>query len=349
MPARIALGLVGAGRMGTTHAHLLARAVPEVRLVAIADVDVVRARVLAEELDVPAVFDDHRDLVGAPGVDAVLVAASTGRHLEVIRDAAAAGRDILCEKPLALTIAETDAAAAAAERAGVRLQVGFMRRWDADYRRARARVAAGEIGRPFLFKSLQFDAELPPLAFCDPAVSGGILVDMGIHEFDLARWLTGDEVVEVHAYGGVLAHPELAPLGDVETAVVNLRFTGGALGSVELTRSAAYAEDVRTEVVGELGSAFVGLLPLTAGALAVPGRIAVDATPLDVSRFAAALVAQARAFARAILDDRPVEVGGAESRAALAIGLAAHRSMHEGRPVAVTEVTGADETEASAG
>lgn len=334
---RLGLGLVGAGRMGLTHARLIARAVPELRLVAVADVEVERARALAGELEVPAVFDDHLDLVRHPGVEAVLVATSTGGHLAVVRDAAAAGRDVLCEKPLALTLAETDAAIAAAGRAGVRLQVGFMRRWDADYRRARERIAGGAIGRPFLFKSLQFDAELPPPAFRDPAVSGGILVDMGIHEFDLARWLIGDEVVEVHAFGGTVAHPELGELGDAESAVVDLRFVGGALGSVELTRSAAYAEDVRTEVVGPAGSVFVGLLPLAAGALATPGRIAIDATPPDVSRFAAALVAQARGFARAIVEDRPVEVGGAESRAALAIALAADRSRREGRSVAVAE------------
>src|SRR4029077_1368996 len=128
---------------------------------------------------------------------------------------------------IALTPADTEAAIAAAEAAGIRVQVGVMRRWDPDYARAKARLASGALGRPILFKSLQFDAEPPPMAFADPAVSGGIMVDMGIHEFDLARWLMDDEVIEVHAYGSSVAHPALATVGDVDSAVVNLRFAGG--------------------------------------------------------------------------------------------------------------------------
>ena len=163
-------------------------------------------------------------------------------------------------------MADTVAGIAAADAASVRLQVGFMRRWDPDYARARARLASGALGRPILFKSLQFDAEPPPLAFADPAVSGGIMVDMGIHEFDLARWLMDDEVVEVHAFGSSVAHPELATVGDVDSAVVNLRFAGGTTGTVELARNTTYGEDVRTEVLATAGSVWIGHLPVSHGA-----------------------------------------------------------------------------------
>ena len=341
MSARIGIGLVGAGRMGSVHARLIASSVPEARLAGIADVDRQAGRRLADQVGDPPVFGSIDDLLAAPGVDAVLVAVSSNRHLEAVQAAAAAGRDILCEKPLALTVADTDAAIAAAEAAGVRLQIGFMRRWDPDYARAKARLASGAHGRPFLFKSLQFDAEPPPPSFADPAVSGGIMVDMGIHEFDLARWLVSDEVVEVQAFGASLAAPELAAVGDVDSAVTALRFAGGAVGSVELARTTTYGEDVRTEVLATGGSVWIGRLPLAMGASSGPhpagagGAVAIDAVDPTVARFERAYAEQTRGFVRAIIEDRPVEVTGADSRAALEIALAADRSLREGRSVTV--------------
>ncbi len=340
MNRTVGIGLVGAGRMGSNHARLISSGVPRARLIGIADVDVEAARRLADEVGGPPVYASLAPLLEAPGLDAVLIATSSSYHLEAIRLAADAGVDILCEKPIALTLEDTDAAIAAADQAGVRLQVGFMRRWEPDYVRAKARLASGEYGRPMLFKSLQFDPEPPPLAFADPKVSGGIMVDMGIHEFDLARWLMADEVVEVHVYGSTYAHPYLAGVDDVDSAVVNLRFANGATGSVELARNTTYGEDVRTEVLATEGSVWVGLLSLTQGASsggAVVDAIAVDALDAAIPRFARGLTAQVRGFVDAILEDRPVSVGGAEARAAFRIALAADRSMREGRPVEVQQ------------
>ncbi len=324
--------------MGAIHARAIVREVPEARLVGIADLDLDRARGLGDELEVDVVVGSTAELVERPEISGVVIAVSSGHHLDVVRQVAAAGRDIFCEKPLALTVADHDAAIAAAAAADVRLQVGLMRRFDPAYRRAWGRLTAGEIGRPIMFKSLQFDPGAPPLAFADPAVSGGIHVDMGIHEYDLARWLIGDEVVEVQAWGSTLAYPELATVGDVDSAVVNLRFAGGATGSVELARS-SLAEDVRTEVVGERGSLAIGRRPGTP-----PPRRArntVDVAPVPggwgagALRFDRAYAAEIRAFARSIARDSTVDVGGAESLAALRIALAADRSMREMRPIAV--------------
>ena len=338
MTTRVGLGLVGAGRMGSIHARLVHASVPQATLVGIADLNLEAGRLLARQVGDPPVFGSIEALLETPGLDAVLIATSSSRHLETIRLAADAGKDILCEKPLALSLADTDAAIAAADRAGVRLQVGFMRRWDPDYVRAKARLASGAYGQPMLFKSLQFDPEPPPLAFADPAVSGGIMVDMGIHEFDLARWLMDDEVVEVHAYGSTLAHPALGSVGDVDSAVVNLRFANGSTGTVELARNTTYGEDVRTEVLATNGSVWVGLLSATQGASSgggVGGAVSVDALDASIPRFERGLAAQARGFVQAIVDDRPVAVTGADGRAAFAIAAAADRSMREGRPVAV--------------
>jgi predicted dehydrogenase len=339
--SRVGIGLVGAGRMGSVHGRLIHSSVRDARLVGIADVDPDAGRQLAAQVGDPPVHESIESLLAAPEVDAVLIATSSSRHLEMIRVAAAAGKDILCEKPLALTLADTDAAIDVAARAGVRLQVGFMRRWDPDYVRAKARLMSGGYGRPMLFKSLQFDAEPPPLAFADPSVSGGIMLDMGIHEFDLARWLMADEVVEVHAFGSTYAYPGLATVGDVDSAVVNLRFANGSTGSVELARNTTYGEDVRTQVLATNGSVWVGLLSATQGASSgggVDGVVAVDALDPSIPRFTRGLAAQVQGFARAILDDRPVAVTGADGRAAFAIAAAADRSMRGGGPVEVERV-----------
>ncbi|MGH2408148.1 MAG: Gfo/Idh/MocA family protein [Candidatus Limnocylindrales bacterium] len=321
MPARIGLGIVGVGRMGADHARIIARDVPEARLVALAGLDTTAAQQLADELGVPHVYASAAQLAADPEVQGVLIAASTYSHLELVRAVAAEGRDILCEKPLALSLEDTDAAIAAAHDAGVRLQVAFMRRWDPAYRQAHDRLADGGCGRPFMFKSLQFDGGPPPRAYADPAVSGGIMVDMGVHEFDLARWLMTDEVVEVHAWGSTLAHPQLAEVGDVDSAAIALRFAGGAIGTVELGRSSRIGDEVRTEVWGSSDSVYV-----------------VERAPSgDPSAriFQRAYAEQARGFVQALREDAPVAVSGADARAAYLIARAADASRHGGGPVLV--------------
>jgi predicted dehydrogenase len=317
----VGIGIVGVGRMGSQHARTIARFVPEARLVAFADVDLAAARRLGDELNVPKVYPSAAELAADPAVQGVLIVTSTKDHLSAVRAVAAEGRDILCEKPLALTLADTDAAIEAAGAAGVRLQVGFMRRWDPEYRAAYDAIASGSCGRPLIFSSLQYDGAPPPLAYADPAVSGGIMVDMGIHEFDLARWLMADEVVEVQAWGSTVAFPELATVDDIDSAVVSLRFAGGALGTVALARCNEAGDEVRTEVQCTSGSVHYG------------ERFIVG-EPRDPI-FESAYAAESAGFVRAILDDTPVAVGGAEARSAFLIAVAADRSRREGRPVDV--------------
>lgn len=339
MASRIGLAVIGAGRMGSNHARLIAAGAPEVRIVAIGDVDAAAAARLADEIGGATAFADPFEAISAPGVDAVLVAVSSVHHRAIVEAAAAAGRDILCEKPLALDLAGTDAMLAAVERAGVRLQVGLMRRHDPDHVRARARIVDGELGRPLLFNSRQFDTDAPPPGILDYAVSGGIMLDMGIHEFDSARFLMGSEVIEVQAAGSVQVFPDLAASGDVDTAVVNLKFASGAIGSVELSRRVAFGEDVRTEVHGTAGSAFIGGLPVVGrSAFGDHDGVRWDETAPSVPRFAAAYTDQARAFGRSIQNDEPVSPSGADGRAAFVIAMAAERALQERGTVAVDVV-----------
>jgi predicted dehydrogenase len=326
--ARVGLGIVGVGRMGAAHARIIARSVPAARLVALADVNLPAARRLADELQVPRVYESTPELAADPDIQAVLIAVSTSHHLDAVRAVASERRDILCEKPLALTLADTDAAIAAASAAGVRLQVGFMRRWDPEYQRMYVALTSGACGRPLIFSSIQFDGGPPPLSYADPAVSGGIMIDMAIHDFDLARWLISDEVVEVQAWGSTLAFPEFATIDDVDSAVVNLRYAGGALGTVALARCNPGGDEVRTEVQGTDGSVHCGERASSSEAR----------PPL----FESAYAAESEGFIRAIADDTPVRVDGRDARAALVIALAADRSRREGRPVKV----GADEPSA---
>jgi predicted dehydrogenase len=333
MAARLGIGVVGLGRMGALHARYVARGVPGAKVVAVADFDMDRARAMGAELDVANVFGSAAELAACPEVDAVLLATPSVRHPDDVIAAASAGKDVLCEKPLSLDIAGSEAALAAVAKAGVRLQVGLMRRHDPDYLRAAERLTGGVVGRPVLFKSLQFDPEPPALAFCDPKVSGGIFLDMGIHEFDLARWLMGDEVVEVHAWGSTAGVPELASVGDYDSAVVNLRFAGSGTGSVEMARTTVYGEDVRTEVVGSEGSVFIGRLPYSQGSFGTRGTLTIDAVDPSQMRFATAYAAQVQAFVQALAADRPVTPTGEDALAALRISLAARESAERGRPV----------------
>ncbi|HVM66625.1 MAG TPA: Gfo/Idh/MocA family oxidoreductase [Acidimicrobiales bacterium] len=335
MAARLGIGVVGLGRMGAMHARYVARGVPGAKVVAVADFDTDRARAMGAELDVANVFGSAAELAACREVDAVLLATPSVRHPDDVIAAASAGKDVLCEKPLSLEIEGSVAALAVVEQAGVRLQVGLMRRHDPDYLRAADRLARGVVGRPVLFKSLQFDPEPPALAFCDPKVSGGIFLDMGIHEFDLARWLMDDEVVEVHAWGSTAGVPELASVGDYDSAVVNLRFARGGTGSVEMARTTVYGEDVRTEVVGSDGSVFIGRLPYAQGSFGTRGTLTIDAVDPAQMRFATAYAAQVEAFVSALADDRPVTPTGEDALAALRISLAARASAEQGRPVGV--------------
>jgi predicted dehydrogenase len=328
MSDRIGVGVIGVGRMGAFHAEVLAR-LPEARLVGVADVNPDAARRMGEELEIFWTGDPEA-LLARRDLEAVVVAVPSRRHVETVGLALRAGRHVLCEKPLALTLEETETVAVAARRAGVILQVGFMRRFDPGYRRARERIAAGAVGRPTLFKSLQFDAGPPPPSIKDPAQSGGILVDMGIHEFDLGRWMLGDEIVAVQAQGAALLDAETRRLGDADTVVVNLVFASGALGSVELSRNAAYGDDVRTEILGDRGSLFVGALPVGLGAMATASGLTVDPLPVEAPRFQLAFEEQARAFLRAVHLHRPAPVGGRDSWAALAVALAAREAMATG-------------------
>jgi myo-inositol 2-dehydrogenase / D-chiro-inositol 1-dehydrogenase len=324
---RLQVALLGAGRLGAGHARILA-ALPAAHLVVIADPrpEVAGlgtrygARVVAEP---EAAIDD-------PAVEAVVIVTPTASHAPLIEAAARAGKAILCEKPIALDVGATERALVAVRDAGVPLQIGFQRRYDAGYAEARRRIAAGEVGRIHLFRAVSHDPYPPPPAYI--AGCGGQFVDMTIHDLDLARYLTGEEIVEVSALGAVLgaAGDAFRAAGDWDTTVLNLRFAGGGLGSIVNSRQSGYGYDVHTEILGDRGALKVGYerhTPLTyydgAGAHH-------DYVAYFPERFAQAYGAEIEAFVASVLAGEPVTPTGEDGLAALRVALAATESARAG-------------------
>jgi inositol 2-dehydrogenase len=337
MKAKLPVAVIGLGRMGQIYATHLARQVPQAHLVAVADVVEERARTLADELDVLSWSTDYGELLAGDTVRAVFVTSPTGTHREVVIAAAEAGLAIFCEKPIALTLDDTDRMLDAIQRAGVLFQAGFMRRFDRGYVAAKEKIESGVIGAPVTFKSIGRDPMCPDLEYAKASVSGGLILDMAIHDFDLGRWLMSDEVERVYTEGGTLAFPELNTVGDIDNAVVNMRFEMGALGNVEVSRNALYGYDIRTEVLGTEGGLNVGYYRETPLLVMTRQGIDHDMVPYIIERFGDAYLAQTVDFVERVLEDREPAVTGTDARAALEIALAATRSYHEARPVELSE------------
>ena len=334
----IKLGLIGVGRIGKVFAQTLAFNVPQADLVAVADSDASAAQEAAARFNVPAWYADYHQLLALPEIQAVVIATPTHTHVEVAVAAAKAGKEIFCEKPLAMTLVGNDQVIQAAQSAGVRLQVGLNRHFDPAYVAAKRMIEEGKIGQPVMIKLLGRDPRRTSLEFARRENSGGMIMDMGIHDFDTARWLMDSEVERVYAEGGCLVYPELKDVGDIDNALINLRFTNGLLGNVDLSRNAIYGLDVRTEILGTKGGLIVGKDRYTDLIVMTENSIAHDTVPYFMERFAVAFAEEMNGFIDCIVAGREPQVGGADARAAVKIAIAATRSFDEARPVLVSEV-----------
>lgn len=266
----------------------------------------------------------------------MLIATPDKFHAQAIRTVAAAGKDILCEKPLATNLDDAQSALQAVTKAGVRLQIGFMRRYDPAYSAAMKRVEAGEIGEPVIFKSVGRDKDIPPITAYESNVNGMVFYNNTIHDFDLARWLMRDEVTEVHSYTTVAIRPEIAQYGDVVASVVNLKYRRGAIGNVESYVQAIYGYDVRTEVIGSKGSIMVGTIQQTPAVFLTAVGATRNLADHFLSRFGDAYLAEVKDFVHNILHDRPVRVTGEDGLRALEIAVAAENSHLQSKPCSVS-------------
>jgi predicted dehydrogenase len=333
---KLGVGVLGVGEMGKRHAENIRRLVTEARLVAVADAAAERARQVAAELEIETSYGSLEAMLECKDLDAVLIATPDKFHAQAIGIAARSGKDILCEKPLALNIADARSALEAVSKAHVRLQIGFMRRYDPAYAAAMQRIEGGEIGTPVIFKSVGRDKDEPSLAAYQSNLNGMVFYNNTIHDFDLARWLMQDEVSEVHSYTTVAIRPEVARYGDVVASVVNLQYQNGAIGNVESYVQAVYGYDVRTEIVGSKGSILVGSLrQAPATFLRAEGGVQILADHF-LTRFQDAYLAEVRDFVQGILNDRPPRVSGDDGLKALAIAVAAEKSYLQKTAAKVT-------------
>ncbi len=331
---QLRFGVIGVGEMGSFHAENLRYHTPGASLVAVADPNLGRAQALAAELQTSA-FDSAESLLNRIELDAVVISSPPKFHGAAIRCAAAARKQIFCEKPLAITLEDADSALEAVADAGVNLQVGHMRRYDPGYASAKRSIDEGNIGRVILFKSIGRDHLAGPSAAAQTEINGTLFHDSSTHDFDLARWLIGDEVSEVHAYAACLAIPEMKRFGGFDSGVVNLQFTQGAIGNVESYINAGYGYDIRTEVIGTRGSIQIGHMQRTPVTFLTAEGRKHELMTHWLERFADAYRLEMRDFVNNVLAGRPVRVTGHDGRQSLAIADAAMRSHFERRPVPV--------------
>lgn len=332
------IGIIGAGRIGKVHAKNIAMFVPELEIKTIADPfldDQIKA--FAAQYGIPNTTKDANDILSDPEIDAVLICSSTDTHSKYIIEAAKAKKHIFCEKPIDYDLSKVHEAIAAAKQAGIKLQIGFCRRFDHNHRAVYDMVRAGKVGEVNIIKISSRDPEPPPISYVK--VSGGIFYDMMIHDFDMARFLSGSEVTEVHAIGSVLVDPGIGEAGDVDTALVTLKFANGAIGVIDNSRKAVYGYDQRIEVFGSKGCAQnENDIPNTAVLSTADGTTYGTAYQVMWDRYTGAFIAEMQAFADAIANDKQPPVTGEDGLYPVLMAAAATKSLKEGRPIKISEV-----------
>jgi predicted dehydrogenase len=337
--AKLGMGVLGVGGMGRRHAFNIRRLIPEAQLIAVADTDLKRAQQVAAEFEIEHYYDNVSALVERKDIDAIVVVTPAKFHGAAMRVCAQAGKDIFCEKPFTLTVEEADEILDLTAKAGVRVQVGHVRRYDPPNVRAKKRIEAGEIGDPVIFKSLARDPSPPPVSYMASGVNGIFFQDSTVHEFDLGRWLMNDEISEIHAYGAVLVFPEIAQFNDIDTALLNMKFSRGTLGAVENYMQSGYGYDIRTEIVGSKGTIITGYLQQTAEMVLTANGAKTDVVDHFLTRFVDGYLDEMRDFVHTLLADQAPKVDAFDGRQAVAAAAAAERSYREGRAVAVQNRT----------
>lgn len=331
------IGIIGAGRIGKVHMKSITYNVPNARVLGITDVYKDALPALAEEYGIPKIYENYEDMLADSEIDAVLVCSSTDTHADISIAAAKAGKHVFCEKPVDLTPEKVQAVIDTVKEAGVKLQVGFNRRFDHNFSHIRELINEGKIGKLELVKITSRDPEPPSAEYA--AVSGGIFLDMTIHDFDMACFIAGSEVEEVYVNATCLVDPAIGEAGDVDTAIINLKFKNGALGVIDNSRRAAYGYDQRVEAFGSLGAAVAANDTPTNVTLMTNDGVSTD-KPLYffLERYMQSFRDEMIQFVDAVQNDKPTPTTGTDGLNAILIALAAKKSVKEGRPVKISEI-----------
>ncbi len=332
------VAVVGVGRMGMTHAENLAHRVRGARLVAVTTSSAERADEVRRRCGAVSVYGEIDHLLEGERLDAVVISSSTSAHVANIESCAAAGLHVLCEKPLALDLEGCRRAARSAKTAGIQLMLGHVRRFDSGYQEAKEMIGSGAIGRPLIYRSISGDMDPPPPEFADLCVSGGLILDSMYHDLYLGRWLMDDEVTRVFGEGGALVDEAVGAVGDVDNAVLSVRFKGGGMGTLTASRTTRYGHDLRAEVIGEEGAVQIGRLRRTPVRLLDRSGVHHDAVFTTPERMGDAFVTMLQAFVDCLHSDRDPPVGAEDGLATLAVALAGRKSIQTGVPVTVSEI-----------
>ena len=329
MSRKLRIGVIGAGRIGKLHSNNLATRVPNAELAAISDVYEPAAKELAEKLGVPNYYNDYHKILEDPPIDAVFICSSTDTHSPISIEAAKAGKHIFCEKPIDHDLDKIKAVLEEVKKAGVKYQVGFNRRFDRNFKHVHEVVQSGGIGDVQIVKVTSRDPEAPPLSYVK--VSGGIFVDMTIHDFDMVRYLSGSEVEEVSAVGACLVNPEIGQAGDVDTCIITLKFANGALGVIDNSRQAVYGYDQRIEVFGSKGCITAdNETPNNTTLYTADGVQKEKPLWFFLERYNDAFIAEENSFVDACLNGTDTVVGAFDGLQPVLIAIAAKESCEKG-------------------
>jgi myo-inositol 2-dehydrogenase / D-chiro-inositol 1-dehydrogenase len=332
----LTVGIIGAGRIGKIHVDNL-RGNSQIRVKSVSDVATGHLEAWAKEKQIEVLTTNYDDILNDPEINAVFICSPTNTHATIIKEAAAAGKHIFCEKPVSFSVEETEEALGVVEKAGVKLQVGFNRRFDPNFRKVREIVQAGQIGHPHILRITSRDPEPPNAEYIKS--SGGLFMDMTIHDFDMARYIMGSEVVEVNAYGAVLVDPAIGEAGDIDTAIISLKFANGALGVIENSRRAAYGYDQRLEIFGDKGAAQADNNRANTVELSTAEHVSKE-KPLYffLERYTQAYIDEVTEFATAVLRNQQVICSGFDGLQAERIANAARKSLETGAPVQLKQL-----------
>lgn len=333
---KLNVGIIGAGRIGQVHAKSITYHIPQAKIVAISDIYYEGAEKVAESLGIPNAYEDYHEILNNPEIDAVLICSSTDTHADIAVEAAEAGKHIFCEKPVDLTVAKIKKVIAAVEKAGVKLQIGFNRRYDHNFAEIKRLANDGKLGKLQTIKITSRDPEPPSIDYVK--VSGGIFLDMTVHDFDMARFI-GGEVEEVYANAAVTVDEAIGEAGDVDTALIALKFKNGAIGVIDNCRKACYGYDQRLEVFGTSGQASAANdTPTNVSYINENGNMTDKPLYFFLERYMQSFTDEMTEFINAVQNDEQTKTTVNDGLEALRLGLAAKLSVKEHRPVKLSEI-----------
>ncbi|MFE5430559.1 inositol 2-dehydrogenase [Peribacillus simplex] len=334
---KITIGIIGAGRIGRLHAENIIH-IPQVKIKTISDIFAANVREWAQQIGIENVVEDYKEILNDPEIDAIFVCSPTTTHVPIIQKAAEHGKHIFCEKPISFSIEETEKALEAVKKAGVKFQVGFNRRFDTQFSKVKETVQNGVIGTPHIIKITSRDPEPPSAEYIKS--SGGLFVDMSIHDFDMARFVSGSEITEVYVQTANLVDPMIGELGDIDTAVITLKFENGAIGIIDNSRKAVYGYDQRVEAFGSNGVITTeNVKPTNAEISTGEGVFRDKPHHFFLERYKEAYITETYAFIDSILTNKPLVCDGNDGLQAEIIAHAAAESRKTGLPVKIKSTT----------